>query len=124
MHFEFSYVGLAFLVMLFVPNIIWTKHKPENYENYVKNENKVLVAMERIGEVLVCTFALIFSDFNLRRPDVWTVWLVLAVVAMLLYEGYWIRYFHSEQKMTDFYSSFAGVPVAGASLPIVAFFMS
>ena len=48
---------------------------------------------------------------------------MLAVVAMLLYEGYWIRYFHSEQKMTDFYSSFAGVPVAGASLPVIAFFL-
>ena len=41
---------------------------------------------------------------------------------MSLYEGYWIRYFRSEQKMTDFYSSFLGIPVAGASLPIAAFF--
>ena len=41
---------------------------------------------------------------------------------MSLYEGYWIRYFRSEQKMTDFYSSFWGIPVAGASLAIAAFF--
>ena len=41
-HFGFSYIGLAFLLMLFIPNIIWTKHKPKDYENYVVNENKIL----------------------------------------------------------------------------------
>ena len=45
----------------------------------------------------------------------------LAALAMLLYEGYWIRYFRSRQEMTDFYSSFLGIPVAGASLPVAAF---
>ncbi|MGN0154911.1 MAG: hypothetical protein ACI4D0_03735 [Lachnospira sp.] len=122
-HFGFSYIGLAFLLMLFIPNIIWTKHKPEDYEKYVVNENKVLLVFERIGQVLVCTVALIFSDFNLREPDIWSIWLVLAVIVMLLYEGNWVRYFRSEKKMADFYSSFFGVPVAGASLPVVAFFL-
>jgi hypothetical protein len=46
----------------------------------------------------------------------------MAVLLMLCYEGYWIRYFRSEQKMTDFYSDFLGIPVAGASLPVAAFF--
>lgn len=73
--------------------------------------------------MLVCTVALIFSDFNLREPDIWSIWLVLAVIVMLLYEGNWVRYFRSEKKMADFYSSFLGVPVAGASLPVVAFFL-
>lgn len=121
-HFGFSYMGLIFLLMLFIPNIIWTKHKPKDYEKYVVNENKVLLLFERIGEILVCAMALIFSDFNLREPNLWTIWLVLAVLLMLFYEGYWIRYFRSEQKMTDFYSAFLGIPVAGASLPVVAFF--
>lgn len=120
-HFGFSYIGLAFLLMLFIPNIIWTKHKPKDYENYVVNENKILLLFERIGEILVCVISLIFSDFNLREANLWSVWLVLAVLAMIFYEGYWIRYFCSEQQMTDFYSSFLGIPVAGASLPVVAF---
>lgn len=122
-HFGFSYIGLAFLLMLFIPNIIWTRYKPKNYEKYVVNENKVLLIFERIGEVLVCVISLIFSDFNLREPNLWSIWLVLAVLAMLLYEGYWIRYFRSEHKMTDFYSTFLGIPVAGASLPVIAFFL-
>ena len=53
MHFGFSYVGLIFLVMLMLPNIMWTKNQPKDYEKYVVNENKVLLALERIGEVLV-----------------------------------------------------------------------
>ena len=77
---------------------------------------------ERVGEVLVCVISLSFTDFNLREPNPWTAWLLLAVSAMLLYEGYWIRYFRSGQTMADFYSSFLGIPVAGASLPVAAFF--
>ena len=52
MHFGFSYVGLVYLVMLMLPNIIWTKNQPKDYEKYALNENKVLLAFERIGEVL------------------------------------------------------------------------
>lgn len=48
MHFGFSYVGLIYLIMLFVPNIIWTSRRPENYYRYIVNENKVLLAFERI----------------------------------------------------------------------------
>ena len=50
MQFGFSYVGLGFLLMLFIPNIIWTKHKPRNYEKYVGNENKILLSLERAGK--------------------------------------------------------------------------
>ena len=49
MNFGFSYVGLIFLVMLTVPNIIWSKNKPKDYEKYVKNENKILLAFEQRG---------------------------------------------------------------------------
>ena len=31
-HFGFSYIGLIFLLMLFIPNIYWTQHKPKDYE--------------------------------------------------------------------------------------------
>ena len=40
---------------------------------------------------------------------------------MILYEIYWIRYFRSEKTMKDMYSSILGVPVAGATLPVLAF---
>ena len=59
MHFGFSYTGIIFLIMLFVPNIIWSKNQPEGYAEYSAKENKVLLLFERIGEVLVSCFSLI-----------------------------------------------------------------
>ena len=121
MNFGFSYVGLIFLIMLMLPNIAWTKNQPKDYEKYVVNENKVLLALERIGEVLVSCEALIFSDFNFRPWSRRSWWLVLSFALMVLYEIYWIRYFRSKKTMEDFYSSILGIPVAGATLPVLAF---
>lgn len=42
---------------------------------------------------------------------------------MIIYEIYWVRYFNSPRTMKDFYSSLLGVPVAGATLPVLAFFL-
>ena len=123
MHLGFSYVGVIFLLMLMIPNIIWSKNQPKDYEKYVVNENKVLLALERTGEVLVSTVCLIFKDFNIGRVSLWSLWLLAAFFLMLLYEIYWIRYFNSEKTMKDMYSSILGVPVAGATLPVAAFFM-
>lgn len=120
MHFGFSYVGLTFLLLLFVPNLFWTKNKPKDYESYVKNENKILKILESIGQVLVTCIVLIFKDFNIRADSIWILWLAAASVFMLLYEMYWIKYFRSEKTMKDFYSSFIGIPVAGATLPVIA----
>ena len=123
MQFGFSYVGLIYLIMLMLPNIIWTKNQPKDYEKYVGNENKVLLAFERVGEVLVSCTALIFSDFNIKPWSPWSWWLVLSFALMILYEIYWIRYFKSEKTMKDFYSSMLGIPVAGATLPVLAFLL-
>lgn len=120
MHFGFSYVGLIFLLMLFIPNIIWLKNLPKDYEEYSKNENKVLLILERIGEVLVSALVLIFADCNVRIHSLWIGWLIIAFLLMIFYECYWVRYFKSEKSMADMYSSFAGFPVAGASLPVIA----
>ena len=123
LHFGFSYIGLIYLLLLFIPNIIWSKKQPKDYEKYVINENKILLVMERAGEMLVCCFVLIFSDFNIRQISLWSLWLLISFLLMILYECYWIRYFKSERTMADFYSSFCGFPLAGATLPVLAFFL-
>ena len=123
MNLGFSYTGLIFLLMLMIPNIIWTKYQPQNYEKYTKNENKLLQIFERIGEALVTVTALIFTDFNINTVSLWTLWLAAAFLLMILYEIYWIRYFRSKRTMADFYSSLLGIPVAGATLPVAAFFL-
>ncbi len=120
-HFGFSYIGLLFLLLLFIPNMLWTKKKPQGYTS--EKESRLLLFFERTGEVLTCCCSLIFSDLNLRRWTVWSWWLIAAAVLMVLYELWWVRYFLSERKLRDFYSSFLGIPLAGATLPVIAFFL-
>lgn len=120
-HFGFSYVGLIFLLMLLIPNIIWARKKPQGYTS--ENENKLLLFLERVGEFLTTVCVLIFDDFNLHSYSNWTWWLVVAFMLMAMYECWWVRYFRSEQKLSDFYSSFLGIPLAGATLPVISFFL-
>lgn len=120
MHFGFSYVGLVFLLLLMVPNLLWTKRQPAGYEDYVNRENKLLLILERIGEAAVTVLVLIFRDFNLSPLSPWSLWLAGSFLLMVLYEVWWVRYFRSERSMADFYSSILGIPVAGATLPVAA----
>ena len=120
-HFGFSYIGLIFLLSLLIPNMIWTRKKPQGY--VPENENKVLLILERIGQVLTTIFALIFNDFNLHGWSNWSWWLIAAFMLMTMYELWWVRYFRSERKLSDFYSSFLGVPLAGSTLPVISFFL-
>ena len=119
--FGFSYVGLIFLLMLTIPNFIWTKNKPQTYDS--KSENKVLLSFERVGQVLVTFTVLVFSDFDIKPFSTWTIWLIAAIFLMMMYELWWVRYFKSNRTLNDFYSSFCGFPVAGATLPVTAFFL-
>lgn len=117
-HFGFGYVGLAFLLLLFVPNLFWLKNKPEGYDP--SGESRVLSILERVGEIGVTCTAVVFTDCNLRPWSPWSLWLVAAAGAMALYEVWWLRYFRSPHRMEDFYRSLLGVPVAGATLPVAA----
>ncbi len=119
-HFGFSYVGLMYLLMLFIPNGIWAKYQPEGYDP--TGENKVLMALERVGQVLVTGCALLFSDTNLKPWSLWSLWLIASFGLMLLYEMYWVRYFR-KPTLETFYGNFLGVPLPGATLPVAAFLL-
>lgn len=124
--------GLILLVMLLVPNIIWANgKKPKDYDQAKKRESKVLLIFERIGEVAVTASLLVFPSIDpliIKLPDgVYFGWdLVLWVesfILMILYEGYWIKYFRGSREMKNMYSSYLGFPVAGATLPVLAFIL-
>lgn len=119
--FGFSYVGAVFLLCLLVPNLLWTRCRPRDYAP--SGESRPLLAMERTGQVWVTCAALVFQDFNLRPWTPWSWWLIGAAALMVLYELWWLRYFRSEHTMADFTSGLLGVPVAGAALPVAAFFL-
>ncbi len=128
----FCVTGFVFLLMLFVPNIYWgAKAKPEGYDEAAKRENRVLLALERAGEVLVSASLLVFPAINPYFKilpegvffDRRIILYAAALVLMILYECYWIGYFRSARTLCDQYSSFAGFPLAGATLPVMAVFL-
>ena len=120
-HLGFSYLGLIYLLMLFVPNIIWGRRQPTGYDS--SGENKVLVWLERIGQVCCTCCALFFSDFNLKRFSAWSIWFVVSFLLMIIYEICWVRYFAGEHTMLNFYRSFFGIPVPLAVLPVAGFLL-
>ena len=115
----FSYIGAIFLILLFIPNILWTRALPAGYD--ASNESKILLVLERVGEVSVSVCAVIFTDFNIKEWTAWSWWFVAACFFMVLYELWWIGYFRSERTLKDFYSSMLGIPVGGATPPVLAF---
>ncbi|WP_434510374.1 hypothetical protein [Desulfitobacterium sp. AusDCA] len=120
-HLGFSYVGLIYLLMLWIPNTMWSKNKPIDYD--ITQENKILLLFERVGQACCTCSILIFSDFNIRTFSAWSLWLIALFLLMILYEIYWVRYFTNEHTEKNFYRSICGIPVPGASLPVLAFLL-
>ena len=120
-HFGFSYVGLIYLLMLFIPNIIWAKNQPQGKDGM--KENKILLLFERIGQVCCTCSVLIFSDFNLAPFSLWSLWLAASFILMLLYELCWARYFTAAPAAASIYRSFLGIPLPLATLPVAAFLL-
>ena len=69
MELGFSFVGLGFLIMLFVPNFFWTKNQPKDYPEYAKNENRILLFLERAGEVSVTCLLLVSGGLDPKTAD-------------------------------------------------------
>lgn len=128
----FCISGLILLVMLFAPNIIWANgKKPKDYDQEAKRESKILLIFERIGEIAVTTSLLIFPSINpliIELPDGvyfrWSLALwIESFILMFLYECYWIKYFKSPREMKNMHSSYLGFPIAGTTLPVLAFIL-
>ena len=120
-NFGFSYIGLIYLLMLWIPNAMWAKHKPKGYDP--SGENKILLAFERVGQALSTAAILLFTDYNPDTLEPWTAWFIASAALMLLYEIFWVRYFRSKQTVTDFYRPIFGIPAPGATLPVAAFLL-
>lgn len=120
-HLGFSYVGLIYLLMLFIPNIVWSRSRTADSVNI--RENRLLLMFERIGQAFCTCSVLIFSDYNIAPPSKWGLWLAVSFLLMLLYELCWVRYFINEHTEKNFYRSFLGIPMPLASLPVAAFLL-
>lgn len=116
-----SYIGLIFLICLFVPNIVYGFNMPSDYQKI--NENRIFLALERIGQVLCTVLVVIFDNFNIHTLSLWTLWLVLAGILMVMYLACWVRYFLGKHLSIDFLRPFLGIPLPLAVLPVAAFFL-
>lgn len=118
-NFGFSYIGLIYLLMLWVPNSLWARRKPQGYDP--SGENKLLLILERGGQILCTASILFFTDYNPRIIEPRTAWFFVSASLMILYEIYWIRYFRSNRSVFDFYRPIICIPAPGATLPVTAF---
>lgn len=114
----FSYIGLIFLSCLFIPNILYVFFPPK--DKIAIQENRILLAFERTGQILCTILVLIFDNFNIHQIDGWIIWLVLVALLMIAYLLCWARYFLGPHKSGDFFRSFLGIPFPLAILPVLA----
>ena len=116
-----SWLGALFLLALMVPNLLWTRRKPQGYDP--SREDRRLLLLERIGQTWVTCGTLLSRRIRWQGWSGWSCWLAGAALLIVLYEVWWVRYFQSPRTMADFTGGLLGVPVAGASLPVAAFFL-
>ena len=111
-------------------------HACEEYMNTRRGDKNsspdvvFVVAMSRLetAKPIIVPPEMTFAGGSFSPPakamrSAWSWWLVAAFAFMVLYEIWWIRYFKSEHTLSDFYSRILGVPLAGATLPVIAFFL-
>ena len=117
----FSPLGALFLLALILPNLLWTRRKPRDYDP--SREDRRLTRLERVGQAWVTCGAVMSRGIAWQGWDIWSWWLAAAAALMALYEFWWVRYFRSLRTMLDFTAPLLGVPVGGAALPVAAFFL-
>ena len=120
MQLGFSIVGAVFLAMLFVPNIKWAQNQPAGYSELTARENRILLGLERAGQVATTCSAVVFvCPKGFSFP--WVLWLCAALLCMVLYEMAWTRYFRNGERLADMYAPLGPISVPIASLPVAAF---
>ena len=124
----FSAAGLFFVIMLFVPGFIRTKIvEHEGHEESPRSDSQALLLLDHCGEIALIISLLVFPSVNLHiriLPEgIYSDWRIImwvaAFVLVILYECYWIKFFRSPKTIKDLCSSFAGYPLAGATLPFM-----
>jgi hypothetical protein len=119
MQLGFSPFGVAFLLMLFAPNVRWARNQPPGYGELQSHESRPLLVLERVGQVLSTCSAVAFTcSRGYSFP--WLLILAAAFALMVLYEVAWVRYFRGGETLAGMYQPLGPVPVPIASLPVAA----
>ena len=81
-HFGFSYVGILYLLMLFVPNILWTKYLPEGYEDSTKKTKYCLHLKESVRYLPVWLYWSFLTSFVFLGIYGSNVFLLVSVIIL------------------------------------------
>lgn len=49
--------------------------------------------------------------------------IIVSIICMILYKCFWIQYFRNQNFLEEFYKPFLNIPVPGALLPVISFFL-
>ncbi|MEI9938578.1 MAG: hypothetical protein WDO69_15280 [Pseudomonadota bacterium] len=120
--FAFSPLGITYLAMLFVPNALWARLRSPEAAPTSSKENSLLLALERVGQVATTVAALVSPGSEPAGPARLTC-LGASLVAMVLYELSWLRYFRTDRTARTLYRSLGPVPLPLAVLPVLGFLL-
>jgi len=120
--FAFSPLGAAYLAMLFIPNALWARLRCKDADLAAPNENQLLLALERVGQGTT-TMAVLFAPASDSPGTPRLVCLGASLLAMVLYELSWLRYFRTDRSVADLYRSLGPVPLPLALLPVLGFLL-
>ena len=122
MSFALSPLGAAYLAMLFIPNAFWARRRNRDADPAAPNENSLLVALERVGQVTT-TMAVLFAPASDSPGTARVACLGASFLAMFLYELSWLRYFQTDGSVANLYRSLGPVPLPLALLPVLGFLL-
>lgn len=87
----FNYYGLIILVILMIPNIVFSIIHPESFKNYYSN--KIVIAFEQIGRFGSFTFMIFnipYTYFNFWFNNALIVYLIVNGLLLFIYLSGWI----------------------------------
>lgn len=92
----FNYIGLIFIVIIMLPNIIWAI-KNKNYES--RYNNKVINVFEQIGRygsIIFMIFNIPYLTFGFYFDNAQIVYIAVNSILLAIYLLYWIVFWNKD----------------------------
>lgn len=121
--YRFSPLGVAYLCLLFIPNILWARRQRASPKVAAARESPVLALFERVGQAMTTMAAVVEPAARHAGPArvMCLMCLMVSIVAIALYEVAWLQYFRAPIGSASIYSKLGPIPQPLAILPVLGF---